>query len=125
MQVADKQAQPWVSGRLASPSALRPPHLSLCFLIRFYASGQEVLQARGIQLHLTPRIRGKMSVFLLEQIKGEEEIQYPSFWGLVARLKQCLGQEGAVIGEVLQKELKVKVDLFWGDNAVYFVLGHL
>lgn len=110
MQASDKYVQPYVSGRLASPSALRPPHLSLCFLIRFYASGQEVLQARGVELDLTPRLRGKMSVFLLEQIKGEEEIQYPSFGGLVVRLKQCLGQEGAVIGEVLQKELKVMRD---------------
>ncbi|GMH35898.1 hypothetical protein BSKO_03766 [Bryopsis sp. KO-2023] len=90
------------STKTASLSGLRPPHLSLCYLIRLYATGQ----TSPLPFPVTPRFIGRLAEFLLEQIKGEDDIQYPPFTGLIERLKRSLEDEGRGVGEWLWLELK-------------------
>lgn len=99
---------PLVSAKLASPSALRPPHVSLCFLIRIFAAEPQALKKRGLLFEVTPCYLGRFAVFLLDQIKGEDDIRYPPLSLLLTNLKKSLGEEGDQIGDVLVSELQVR-----------------
>lgn len=117
--------QPLVSAKLASPSALRPPHVSLCFLIRIFAAEPQALKKRGLQLQVTPKYLGRFSVLLLDQIRGEDDIRYPPLSALLSTLKRSLGQEGEQIGNALLQELQVRFITHPEYSAHLFKTGTL
>ena len=90
------------------PPRLRPPQITLCLLIKLFATGGVLQPSAQFPEPRSGRTARQLARFLLTEIKGRDDVHHPPLSELLVRLGAAVDPGGGDACEWLVLELKVK-----------------